>query len=338
MVWSLQTVGATYLYNKSAPVNYSFIYQYTGTDQTINIPSNISSNVNIKCWGAGGATQGFGILKTMYQTGWGGGGGYTEANFTRASMAGQTLTIIVGQGGQTTNSTTITANTYGGGGGQGQNWGVDANWGSASGGGRSAVRLPGPIEIITAGGGGGGGGTLRASTTASSGVGSGGAGGGLTGGNAQYASPLPGLSTVNADVRYDGSGGTPSVAGRVGINSFTSTAGTIGGQFYGGFGALYGAGGGGGYFGGGCGGISYTSGTNQFIFGGGGGGSSYVNTSYGTQVNMLQGSNNTVAGTAFFPSGYTSSTIGSGGAQSAANRGTNGNAGLPGLVVISYTV
>lgn len=336
MVWSLQTVGATYLYNKT-PVNYSFIYSYTGSNQTITIPSNISSNVNIKCWGAGGATQGYGLLGTMFQTGWGGGGGYTEANFTQASMAGQTLTIIVGQGGLTVNNTTLSANTYGGGGGQGQNWGVDTNWGSASGGGRSAVRLPGSIEIITAGGGGGGGGTLRASTTASSGVGSGGAGGGSTGGNAQYASPLPGLS-VTADVRYDGSGGTPSVAGRVGNNSFTNTSGTIGGQFYGGFGALYGAGGGGGYYGGGCGGISYTSGTNQFIFGGGGGGSSYVNTLYGTQVNMLQGSNNIVAGTTFLPSGYTSANIGSGGAQQPTNRASNGNPGLPGLVVISYTV
>lgn len=322
-----------FLINKktvSGPVTTTRIFTYTGSDQTLIIPSTLQGTVNIKCWGAGGATQGSGIIATkMYKTGWGGGGGYTEANFSQASMSGKTLTIIVGQGGQTVNSTTIIGNTYGGGGGQGQNSQTDGNWGAASGGGRSAVRITGPVEIITAGGGGGGGGTLAGTTD---GTGAGGPGGGLSGGNAQYGNFSP-------NVDYSGKGGSQAAAGAIGANSLTDTNGTIGGQFYAGFGAKYGAGGGGGYYGGGCGGISRTNNTNNFTFGGGGGGSSYVSTANGgTQVEMLQGSNNTVAGTTFFPSGYSSLNIGSGGASNPTIRGGNGNPGLPGLVVITYTV
>ena len=322
-----------FLINKQTVNNlvttYVQIFTYTGSDQTFTIPSTLQGTVNIKCWGAGGATQGSGNIATkMYQTGWGGGGGYTEANFSQASMTGRTLTIIVGQGGQTVNTTTKVGNTYGGGGGQGQNWNSDANWGAASGGGRSAVRITGPVEIITAGGGGGGGGTLAGTTD---GTGAGGPGGGSSGGDAQYGNFSP-------NVDYSGKGGSQSAAGAIGANSFTSTEGTIGGQFYGGFGALYAAGGGGGYYGGGCGGISRTNNTNNFTFGGGGGGSSFISTANGgTLVEMLQGNNNTVAGTEKIPTGYSSLTIGSGGASNPTVRGINGNPGLPGLVVITYT-
>ena len=322
-----------FLINKQTVNNlvttYVQIFTYTGSDQTFTIPSTLQGTVNIKCWGAGGATQGSGNIATkMYQTGWGGGGGYTEANFSQASMTGRTLTIIVGQGGQTVNTTTKVGNTYGGGGGQGQNWNSDANWGAASGGGRSAVRITGPVEIITAGGGGGGGGTLAGTTD---GTGAGGPGGGSSGGDAQYGNFSP-------NVDYSGKGGSQSAAGAIGANSFTSTEGTIGGQFYGGFGALYAAGGGGGYYGGGCGGISRTNNTNNFTFGGGGGGSSFISTANGgTQVEMLRGNNNTVAGTEKIPTGYSSLTIGSGGASNPTVRGINGNPGLPGLVVITYT-
>ena len=322
-----------FLINKKTVNNLvTQIFTYTGSDQTLLIPATLQGTVNIKCRGAGGATQGYGIIATkMYQTGWGGGGGYTEANFSQASMAGRTLTIIVGQGGQTVNATTITGNTYGGGGGQGQNWPTDGNWGAASGGGRSAVRITGPVEIITAGGGGAGGGTLAGTTD---GTGAGGPGGGLSGGNAQYGNFSP-------NVDYSGKGGSQAAAGAIGANSLTSTNGTIGGQFYAGFGAKYGAGGGGGYYGGGCGGISQTNSSNNFTFGGGGGGSSFISTANGgTQVAMLQGSNNTVAGTTFFPTGYSSANIGSGGPSNPTVRGGSTNPGvngLPGLVVITYT-
>ena len=78
--------------------------------------------------------------------------------------------------------------------------------------------------------------------------------------------------------------------------------------------------------------------TNNFTFGGGGGGSSFISTANGgTLVEMLRGSNNTVAGTEKIPTGYSSLTIGSGGASNPTVRGINVNPGLPGLVVITYT-
>ncbi len=319
-----------FLVNKqkvSVPVTTTTqIFAYTGSDQTFNIPSNITGTVNIKCWGAGGATQGYGGVQTKYPTGYGGGGGYTEANFTQASMSGKTLTIIVGQGGETKNSGVAAPNTYGGGGGQNQ---TDTNWGAASGGGRSAVRLPGSIEIITAGGGGGGGGALSGVATTNRGAG--GAGGGSTGQDGEYN------ATNTPAVVYKGTGGTQGGGGTAGGCS-TGNTGNNGSQYQGGGNSTFGAGGGGGYYGGGAGGIS----SPAWIFGGGGGGSSYVSTTYGgTQVYMLQGSSRIVAGTSYFPSGYTSATIGSGGVASNTNAVTSptnpGVNGLPGLVVITYT-
>lgn len=299
------------------------IFQCTASDQVVNIPTDLSGSVNIKCWGAGGATQGYGADSTgMYQTGYGGGGGYTEAEFTNASMVGKTLTIIVGQGGFTVNASSVAPATYGGGGSQSCN---DPNWGAASGGGRSAVRIPGNIEIITAGGGGAGGGCMFEIANR----GSGGAGGGYIGVSGEYSTVTPTPSGI-----YGGGAGNQTSGGPAGTNNAYGPNPTPGSQYTGGNGAQFGCGAGGGYYGGGGGALASTS--QSWIFGGGGGGSSYVNTTYGTLVQILQGSGNLVAGSSYLPSGFTN--IGYGGAAKPGTRKTNGNPGSNGLVVITYSV
>ena len=282
-------------------------FSYTGADQTFTIPSNATA-VTIQCWGAGGATQGHGAI-SIYTTAYGGGGGFTQATL-KSSNAGQILKIIVGEGGKTFNSGANAPATYGGGGGQ--NLG-DGNWGSASGGGRSAVQIS-SNDIVTAGGGGGGGCNQMSSTNYK--YGSGGSGGGLIGGNADNTSGSnPG-----------GSGGTQIAGGTVGtVNA--GSAGTNGSLYTGGA-SQYGAGGGGGYYGGGPGGI-----TSGWLFGGGGGGSSFVNTSYATSQYMLQGNAGTVAGSTYLPSGV--SNIGNGAPETdAVNGGANGK---DGYIVIAVT-
>ncbi len=339
MVWSsINTINPLKLINKTIyiPQTFTLTYTYTGSDQTLTIPSNISSNVNIKCWGAGGGTVGKGAISTIYKTGLGGGGGYTEADFNKSFVAGQTLTIIVGQGGQTSNNGVNLLSTYGGGGGQ--PIAGDQNWGAASGGGRSAVRLPGSVEIITAGGGGAGGGTVA---NASAGVCSGGAGGGLSGANAEASDPLTGAPSPNnapTVTQYNGYGGT-QIAGGIKGDGLVATNNTNGIQFIGGSGTSYSPGGGGGYYGGGGGGATKTiSGNNIWIWGGGGGGSSFVDTSKGTQIQMIQGDKATVAGTSFFPTGYSSANIGSGGVPDSTATTNSGKFGKPGLIVITYTI
>ncbi len=108
-------------------------FSYTGADQTFTVPAGCT-NITIRAWGAGGGGPG--------AAGPGGAGGYTTA--TLAVNGGDTLTIMVGQGGP------MTGNTYGGGGSS------PLAYSRGSGGGRSAIRSGGN-DLLTAGGGGGGG-------------------------------------------------------------------------------------------------------------------------------------------------------------------------------------
>ena len=289
-----------------------YYYYYTGSDQIVPIPSGFT-RATIQCWGAGGATQGRGT-NTFYNTGAGGGGGYTSATFTITGYTG--MKVVVGQGGISRQNGVSAQATYGGGGGQPLN---NASWGSASGGGRSAVQLlvlGTYTEIITSGGGGGGGGSPV--NTAS--IGTGGGGGGTTGGNA-YRNTSEG-----------GSGGTQTTGGLPNqLSNGGGTNGTSGTQFTGGSGGTLGAGGGGGYYGGG-GGAFYSTGG----FGGGGGGSSYINTTYqtaSTAQTITQGTAPTVANNAGLPT-YFQNKIGNGGAVTSSI--VVGQHGQHGFVIITY--
>lgn len=207
-------------------------FNYLGADHSWIVPSGVTSVV-LHALGAGGGAGRAGTSAA------GGGGGFASGAY--AVTAGDTLTIIVGQGGarrpvERLSSCWYTTLTYGGGGRGGSCWsGGDSSEWYGSGGGRSAVRLSSGTEIITAAGGGGG-----AYGQA------GWPGGGTTGGG----------TTLGGTQTAGGSGGSSG-------NGLPGTAGT---QFLGGNSRDEGGGGGGGYYGGGGGGDNL----------GGGGGSSYV--------------------------------------------------------------
>ena len=295
------------------------IITYTGKDFIVDIPQGYDI-AKIQCWGAGGATTGYGSLQ-MYNSGAGGGGGYTSSIINISGY--NNMKVIVGEGGKTNNYGQPSSATYGGGGGQPiyQRFGYDSHWGSASGGGRSAVQLNTGstyVEIITAGGGGAGGGSVNNTPN----VGTGGGGGG---GNAH-----------NSD-KEGGSGGTQSAGGaRTRLDEERGDA-TSGSKFTGGTGSVYGGGGGGGYYGGGGGGIYYNDGMFKgHQFGGGGGGSSYINTTYqasnAENINT-QGTAPNVANNSALPDNY-KNKIGNGGKATSSIRG--GSNGQNGLVIINF--
>ena len=283
--WKLQpNLPSTHTYYSG-----SVAFYYTGKDQTYIIPSG-KTTMTVKVWGAGGGAQGHGSI-SAYAGGSGGGGGYASATFTVTS--GTVYNIIVGQGGRYGDNAAASPPTYGGGGGE--SIGGDGHWGTASGGGRSAVQLSISstyTDIITAGGGGGAGNNTY--NDASTIIGSGGAGGGAS------------------DNKNGGDGIGASTEGGKGGTQTAGGTGTYPGSKYTGGGSTtstwYNAGGGGGWYGGSAG-ESY----GGYYFGGGGGGSSYVDTTYsqsGTSV-FLGGSGATVGNGSGLPSGV-AGTIGNG--------------------------
>ena len=215
-------------------------FNYTGSDQLWTVPTGVTS-ATFYLIGAGGGGS------TAYA---GGGGGYATGTYLSLTP-GQTLTIIVGQGGGGVAPATrpgvsgypgiYTPTTYGGG-GRGGSFGGGWTGYYASGGGRSAIRLPGAsTDLVTAAGGSG------------SSYGQCGFGGGGTSG-------LPTTASGNS-----GTGGTQGAAGAGGISN-NGYPGIAGSGNQGGDGRDESGGGGGGFFGGGGGGDN----------GSGGGGSSYV--------------------------------------------------------------
>lgn len=215
-------------------VSTTTTFNYTGSNQSWTVPAGVTRATFFLFGAGGGGNYAFG----------GGGGGYATGSY--AVTPGQTLTIIVGQGGggEAAAARTgvsgypgiYTPVTYGGGGRGGS---FSAGWDAvyySSGGGRSAIRLPAATtDLATAAGGGG------------AAYGQCGLGGGGTSGNGGTR------------------GGTQS-AGGTGAGSGNGYPGTNGVAYQGGDSKDEGGGGGGGYFGGGGGGDNTS----------GGGGSSYV--------------------------------------------------------------
>lgn len=276
-------------------------FSYTGANQTFVVPAGVTS-INIKMWGAGGAGGYYGI---------GGTGSFVKGTLT--VTPGQTLNIIVGQGGQLPTSTG-TSYAYGGGGKGGY---VNTYLGGG-GGGRSAIQSGG-VDIVTSGGGGGGGGWKYTYYPS-------GGGGGATNGN-DTSSPFGGF--------YSGKFGTITAGGAAGTTQ-NGTAPTAGAALTGGNGGIAancGGGGGGGYFGGGGGTGADNSNTDKI--GGGGGGSSYItNASFsGTNTSGTAGSNNTGGTNTQVPGNTDPNYTG--------NVGNGGNytpaAGGNGRVVLTYT-
>ena len=280
------------------------IFTYTGANQSLILPVSINpATITVYMWGAGG-----GGSSGSRPTNYGGAGAYLQG--TLAVTAGETLNVIVGQGGVaiTVNGAAAAA-TYGGGGGVPSGGNSTQN---SSGGGRSAIQRS-SADIVTAGAGGGSGMTNAASNPA---------GYTLAGGAAAWTGTASAGDYPPGSSTYAGQGGTPSAGGASGATYGDGTATTIGvsGSLYtGGTAGLYGGGGGGGYYGGGGG-----NGGDGGYGRGGGGGSSYT-----ALLTNATGSNST--------NGYSAPNTASSYYQSGAGAGGITGIGGNGLIVVTYT-
>ena len=112
------------------------VFSYTGVAQSFVVPAGVTS-LAVKLWGAGGGQNG-------------GSGAYIGGNLT--VTPGETLTLLVGQGGQLSLSGSTIPAFLGGGSGLGGSGGA---WNAGGGGGRTAI-VRGTDTIVVAGAGGGG--------------------------------------------------------------------------------------------------------------------------------------------------------------------------------------
>ena len=205
-------------------------YSYTGAYQTLTASTNWT-HIFVQMWGAGGA-GGLGSAALV-----GGGGAYVEGYIP--VTAGESLTLLIGQGGQY-NAAGVPQQTdaQGGGGGSGTNAG--------GGGGRTAIQRN-STDVVVAGGGG------AASGTAGTGGAATWSGVAWSGGN--FVRQTATYLTSNAGGGGQTVGGSSAIAAYNGIKAFGGTtviasAGGGGAGWYGGGGsanANTGAGGGSSY-------------------------------------------------------------------------------------------
>jgi len=282
----------------------TFTYLATGDhSQIFQVPAAISpAKLTVYMWGAGGG----GTTGTSRPTNYGGAGAYVQGILT--VTPGETLGIIVGQGGiAITTNGAAAATTYGGGGGVPSGGNSTQN---SSGGGRSAIQRA-AADIVTAGAGGGSGMTNTGANPTSPVAYT------LAGGAAAWTGTAS-AGDYPSSSSYAGQGGTTSGGGLSGNKALGDAAAAANGsQYTGGSAGQYGGGGGGGYYGGG-------GGTDDGGWGhGGGGGSSYTNL-----LANPTGSNSTNGYSAPNTSSpYYQSNVGAGGTT-----GVGGN----GLIVLTY--
>ena len=197
---STTTSIANAIYNSLGIVTNT--YNYTGSDQSVVIPSgNTSVGVTLK--GAGGGRAGGLVSGTLTVT------------------PSETLTIIVGRAGIAGNTGSALGTNYGGGGGTGNGYGD-------SGGGMASIKR-GATMIVVAGGSGGSG----------YGGATGGVGGGLTGGTGGTFNS-PAVGGTGGTQSAGGTGINGGASGGLGIGGAgTSYGGGGGGGYYGGGGGGY---------------------------------------------------------------------------------------------------
>jgi CshA-type fibril repeat protein len=242
-------------------------YTFTGDDQAFMVPASVTA-IRAKIWGAGGGGSQPSLFDESGGGGGGGGGGFTTG--TLAVSSGQSLTLMVGQGGRNSSG----SSAYGGGATAG--FGEGFPWGTGgSGGGMSALFVDAAhtVPLLIAGGGGGVGGSSDRPGNDFEQAGGGGGGGDN------------GLASVSGDGR-GGTGATQAQGGSGGrsLDEGCFGSGNDGTQFSGGAGAVSfgfdsgggGGGGGGGYFGGGGGACADTTNFAQGRGGSGGGGSAFI--------------------------------------------------------------
>lgn len=294
-------------------------YRFTGSDQEFKVPAGVTKLV-VKMFGAGGGGQHFSFVCTknyscngeLIEIGnVGGTGGFTVAILD--VVPGETLTVIVGEGGHVGPN----PGAYGGGG---------ANLAAGGcGGGRTAIKR-GSTELLTAGGGGGGGRMgLRNPNRDHY----------YSAGGGAYGNPL-------SNVDYSDARGGTATKGGIGGNgccpSPSPSPGGNGSQFLGGAAGLDGPGsGGGGYFGGGGGAVCNEDQPVDPQRGDGGGGSGFVTTNGAigwTSISSLQVDNDRHYFTDYYnlwkddSARYSITTESFGGER--------GEPGQPGLVIIKW--
>jgi hypothetical protein len=215
---SIQVYGpvkAPLLYQSFTVVSTT-TFNYTGSDQTYSVPSNVNI-LFVYLWGAGGQ----GSVKSATGA-YGGAGAMVQGMITVTPSS--TLTIIVGEGASHAGS-----RTYGGG---GRSYQGDQQWYGSSGGGRSAIQLSAGTDYVVAGGGGGQGYFQH-------------------GGSATFSGTSQDGASESVYTSYAGGGGSQTAGGKAGTGG--STSGQVGSLQNGGNGSVssYTGGGGGGYYGGG---------------------------------------------------------------------------------------
>ena len=233
------------------------IFNATGTDQTLTIPSG-TTMIFVKAWGAGGGGQYGGTI--------GGSGGFSSGYIQVNS--GEVIVIKVGNKGKTSS---------GGIGGSYPDGGESYGGYTGTGGGSSSVWRNGASDASIVAGGGGGGGSSKNSGHEDNVWG--GSGGGLNGvrGREIRTYEFGGWQAVDNGVgHYSGFGGTQTQGGSRGGNcsywvyqqfSFLPSSGS---KYKGGYVRQGGGTGGGGYYGGGGGG------NGDYGSAAGGGGSGYI--------------------------------------------------------------
>lgn len=294
---------------------------YSGSLQSFSVPATYQAgqpwaHLLIETWGAGGGGSSYGGSWTPNHGG--ASGGYSKT-VVGGLQVGDTLNIVVGQGGGWGRLTS----TYGGGGPAGSGNTATSTL-AASGGGFSGVFLDAALTqpLVIAGGGGG------ASAGAE-------AQGGPFGGGGTGAAPAP------SNAGLSGGPGTLLAGGAGATSAAGCTRATAGTYLQGGSGAGRaaggvegGGGGGGGYFGGGGG---TCQGGQQN--GGGGGGSAYVDP---VKVKVLRSAN----GLAGIMGGSAAVALQGRGDQYVAgvgvgglgdSGGTRGDPGGNGMVVIQWS-
>jgi len=216
-----KTTDRQYTITVNAPTSQTF--SYTGSVQTLTVPSGVTS-MTVDLRGAGGGSQG--------NAGAGGTGGKTTG--TLAVSGGQVLYIVVGGAGRLS-----TGAAFGGGG-----YYTAGNGNGGGGGGYSGIFLSSVsfanAKAIAGGGGGG-----------AYGGNSGGSGGGTTGGNSSGGD----ATSTGGSQGSGGSGATSGSQLQGGTANGNGNGGAGGGGYYGGGGGSesgndYGGGGGSGYIGG----------------------------------------------------------------------------------------
>ena len=306
----------------------SYVYSYTGSNQTFTVPSGVTS-FQTYIWGAGGVGGASNSDSNSHTGGAGGAGGYVAGTISNYS-AGQTFSLLVGQGTQTAYGSSAIASYGGGGSGCDNSNGTQPLGGH--GGGRSEISIGGGLNtpagtrILIAGGGAGGGAYYGGEPNNNT-----------WGGDAAYTTGQNGEGTGTVPT-----GGSQSAGGSAGsgANAGSGNAPTGGSAGIGGMARAgnqnidigYGrpGGGGGGYYGGGGGDGGASSASAQ----GGGGGSSYYNSSYVSSFAHATGSQTTApqSSNTYYATGIAKGGIGT--KSVTVNR--TANIGGNGRIVIVY--